>query len=99
MEKKEEFRLIDERTLKLIAIHRVLNLRSEIGRLYVSRKNEKESSLVSMIAQIHQCKDSGTILKEQKRITAADNSIDSIRTDTKVTKTRKWEEKKLYGYF
>ena len=93
---------MDQRTTKLITMHTVLHPRDNVDILYVSRKEwgrglaSIEDSVDSSIQPLEDCIEK----HERGLITAIRNNID-IRTDNRMTRTRKqkWEEKQLYGRF
>ena len=93
---------MNQRTRKLMTIHKALHPRVDVDRLYVSRK-EGGSGLASIKesidASIQRFED--YIEKhEQGLITAirnnTDNTIDNIMI---ITRNQKWEDKQLYGRF
>ena len=94
---------MDQTTRKLMTMQVTLHPRDDIDRLYASGKeggrglaNIEDSNNVS-IQRLEDYIKKG----EEKLITAANNSTDSIRTNRTATKTRKkkWDEKQLYRYF
>ena len=99
---KDELKQMDQRTRKLMTMHKALHPRNNVDRLYVSRKEGRRglaSIEDSVHASIQRLKD--YIEKhEQGLITAirnnADNTIDNRMT---ITRKQKWEEKQLYGRF
>ena len=93
---------MDQRTRKLITMHKALHPSDDVDRLYVSRK-ERGRGLASVEdsvnASIQRLEDYiGN--HEQGLITAIRNNTDNT-TDNRMTITRKekWEEKQLYGRF
>ena len=100
---KEELRQIDQRTRKLMTMHKALHPRDDKDRLYVSRKEGGRG-----LANIEDCVETTiqqledyTKKSKDRLLMAANNSRCGIWTNRKTTKTRKqkWEEKQLYGYF
>ena len=93
---------MDQRTRKLMTMHKALHPRDDIDRLYVLRKEGGRglaSLEVSVEATIQWLED---YIKKcwGRRITATRNNMDNTRINiTKITKKEKWEEKQLYGYF
>ena len=91
---------MDQRTRKLMTMHKALHPRDDVNRLYVSRK-EGGRGLASIEdtvdASIQRLED---YIEKHKRglITAirndTDNSIDERMT---TTRKQKWEGKQLYG--
>ena len=78
-------------------MYQVLNLKEDINRLYVPRKEGRS------LASLEDCIDStdwkNTQKYKEKLITIASNNNDNTRTYSKTTKSRKKCEKQLYGYF
>ena len=58
---RDELKQMDQRTRKLITLHKALHPRDDIDRLYVSRKRGEEDLPVSKTALTHRCNDSKTI--------------------------------------
>ena len=83
---------MDQRTRKLIMMHKALHPRDDIDRLYVSRKEGKRGFTCiedSLEASIQELKD---YIKKSKRLTtAACNSTDNVRTNRTITKT--WKQR------
>ena len=100
---REELRQMDQRTRKLMTMHKALHPRDDTDRLYVSRK-EGGRGLVNIedcVDATIQALEEYTQKSKERLITAARNSNINIWTSKNTTKTRKqkWEEKQLYGYF
>ena len=99
---KDELKQIDQRTRKLMTMHKTLYPRDDVDKLYVSRKKGGRglaSIEDSVDASIQRLED--YIEKhEQGLITAIRNNTDNT-IDNRITITRKqkWEEKQLYGCF
>ena len=99
---KEELKRMDQRTRKLMTMHKALHPRDDVDRLYVSRK-EGGRGLASIEdtvdASIQRLED---YIEKHERglITTIRNDIDNT-IDERVTTTRKqkWEGKQLYGRF
>ena len=93
---------MDQRTRKLMTMHKALHLREDVDRLYVSRKEWGRglaSIEDSVDASIQQFED--YIGKHEGGLFTAirnnnDNMIDKRMT---ITRKQKWEEKQLYGRF
>ena len=95
---REEFKL-DQRTRKLITIHKALHPKDNVGRLYVSRKEGLNSIEDSVDASIQRLED---LIKKRggRLVTASRNNSDNTRSNrTETTRNQKWEEKQLYGRF
>ena len=99
---RDELRQMDQRTRKLMTMHKVLHPRDDVDRLYVSRK-EGGRRLASIEdsgdASIQRLED--YIEKhEGGMITAIRNNTDNT-IESRMTKTskQKWEEKQLHGRF
>ena len=93
---------MDQRTRKLITMHKALNLRDDVDRLYVSRKEGGRGLACtedSVDALLQWLKD--YIVKHgEGLITATRNNTDNMKINwTTITRKQKWEEKQLYGYF
>ena len=99
---RDELRQMDQRTRKLITMHKALHTRGYVDRLYVSRKEGGRglaSIEDSVDASIQRLKDN--IEKHERGLITAirkntDNPIDNRMT---ITKKQKWEEKQLYRRF
>ena len=93
---------MDQRTKKLITMHKALHPRDDIDRLYVSRKERGrglariEDSVDALILRLHD-----NIEKHERGlITAIKNYTDDTVTNRMtITRIQKWEEKQLYEYF
>ena len=98
----DELKQMDQRTRKLMTMHKALHPRDDVDRLYVSRKEGGrglDSIEDSVDTSIQWLKD--YIEKhEQELITAIRNNMDNM-IDDRMTTTRKqkWEKKQLYGRF
>ena len=99
---RDQLKQMDQRTRKLMTMHKLLHLRDDVDRLYVSRK-EGGRGLASIEdtvdASIQRLED--YIGKhEWGLITTVRNDMDR-RIDERMTTTRKqkWEGKQLYGRF
>ena len=98
----DELKQMNQRTRKLMTMHKALHPRDDVDRLFVSRK-EGGRGLASIEdsfdASIQRLEDDIGIY-EGELITAIRNDNDNT-VDNKVTITRKqkWEEKQLYGRF
>ena len=99
---RDELKQMDQRTRKLMTMHKALHPRNDVDRLYVPRKEGGKglaSIEDSVDASIQRLEDS--IEKhDQGLITAirkdTDNTIDDRMT---TTKKQKWKEKQLYSRF
>ena len=98
---RDELKQMDQRTRKLMTMHKALHPRDDIDRLYVSRKEggrELASIEDTADASIQRLKD--YIEKHDRGLITTirvdtDNTIDERVT----TKKQKWEGKQLYGSF
>ena len=84
---------MDQRTRKLITMHKALNSRHDVDRQYVSRKERKsglDSIEDSVDASIQRLED--YVEKRRGRlITNTRNNIDNTRTSrTEITRKQKW---------
>ena len=99
---RDELKQMDQRTRKLMTIHKALHPSDDVDRLYVSRKKggrglaSIEDSIDTSIQWLED------YIEKHKRglITAIKNDTDNT-IDDRMTTTRKqkWEEKQLYGHF
>ena len=99
---KEELKQMDQRTRKLMTMHKALHPRDDVDRLYVSRKKggrRLASTKNSANTSIQQLQD--YIEKhEGGLITAIRNDTDNMMENRMtITKKQKWEEKQLYRHF
>ena len=99
---RDELKQMDQRTRKLMTMHKALHPRDDVNRLYVSRKEGGKllaSIEYSVDASIRQLED--YIQKHDGgQITAIKNDTDNTM-DSRITITwkQKWEGKQLYGRF
>ena len=99
---REKLKQMDQRTRKLMTMHKALHPSDDVDRLYVSRKEEGRgltSTEDSVDASLQRLQD--YIQKRGGRlITTTRNNTDNTRTKrTTITRKQKWEEKQLYGCF
>ena len=97
---REELKQMDQRTRKLMTMHKALHPRDDVDRLYVPRKKggRKLASIEDSVdASIWWLED--YIQKRSRRlITASRNNTDNMRINrTEITRIQKWEEKQFYG--
>ena len=96
-----ELKQMDQRTRKLMTMHKALHPRDDVDRLYVSRKKGGRglASIEDNVDASIQRLEDYTEKHERGLITTirndTDNPIDERTTSTK----QKWEEKQLYGRF
>ena len=99
---RDELKQMDQRTRKVMTMHKALHPRDDVDRLYVSRK-EGGRGLASIEdtvdASIQRLKDYRE-KHERGQITTIRNDTDNM-IDERMSTTRKqkWEEKQLYGRF
>ena len=99
---KDELKQMDQRTKKLMTMHKALHPRDDVDRLYIQGKEwgrglaNIEDSVDTWIQRLEDY----TEKYEQELITAirnnTDNTIDNRMT---ITRKQKWEVKQLYGRF
>ena len=99
---RDELRQMDQRTRKLMTMHKALHPRDDVDRLYVPRKERGrrlasiEDSVDAFIQRLEDYIDK----HEEGLITAiriiTDNTIDNKMT---ITRKQKWEGKQLHGRF
>ena len=91
----DELKQMDQRTRKLMTMHKILHPRDEVDRLYVSRKEGGRGLACiedSVDASIQRLED--YIEKyEQGQITAIRNDTDNTIDDRMTTRKQKWEIK------
>ena len=92
---REELKQMDQRTRKLMTMHKALHPRDGVDRLYVSRKGGERGLAGiedSVDASIQRFED--YIEKNRERlITATRNNTDNVRINrTKITRKWKWED-------
>ena len=99
---RDELKQMDQRTRKLIAMHKALHPRDNVDRLYVSRKEggrrlaSIEDSVVTSIQQLEDYiqKHDGGLITATRNDT--ENTMNNRMT---ITRKQKWEGKQLYGWF
>ena len=99
---RDELEQIDQRTRKLMTMHKALHSRDDVDRLYVSRKEGGkglaciEDSVDTSIQRLEDYiqKHDGGIITAIRNDT--DNTMDNRMT---IIRTQKWEGKQLYGRF
>ena len=98
----EEHKEMDQRTRKLMTIHKALNPRDDVDRLYVSRKEGGRglANIENAVDVSIQRLEDYIEKHEWGLITTIRNDTDNT-IDERMTTTRKqkWEEKQLYGRF
>ena len=98
---REELKQMDQRTRKLMMMHKALYLGDDIGRLYIS-SNEWGRGLAGIKDSVDSSFWGFENYKKSKErpFKATRQSTDNICINrTKITRKQKWEEKQLYGYF
>ena len=99
---RDELKQMDQRTRKLMTMHKALHPRDDVDRLYASRKEGGRglaSIEDSVVASIQRLKD---IYKKHEGglITATRNDTNNTMDNRrKITRKHKWEGKQLYGRF
>ena len=93
---------MDQRTRKLLTMHKALHPRDNVDGLYISRWESGRglaSTEDSMDASIQRLED--YIEKRRGRLITAfrNNTNDTMISRTTITRKQKWEEKQLYGRF
>ena len=99
---RDELKHIDQRTRKLMTMHKALHPRDDVDRLYVSRKEggrglaSIEDSVDASIQQLEDYiqKHDGGLITATRNDT--DNTMNNRMT---ITRKQKWERKQLYGQF
>ena len=99
---RDELKQMDQRTRKLMTMHKALHRRDDVDRLYVSRKDggrglvSIEDSVGASIQRLEDYigKHKGGLIATIRNDT--DNTMDNRMT---ITRNQKWEEKQLYGRF
>ena len=96
---RDELKQMNQRTRKLMTIHKALHPRDDVDRLYVPRKEggrgpaSIEDGVDASIQQLENYIERGLITAIR---IDTDNTIDDRMT---ITRKRKWEKKQLYGRF
>ena len=93
---------MDQRTRKLMTMHKALHARDGVDRLYVSRKEggrglaSIEDSIDALMQQLEDYieKHEGRLITANRNET--DNTMNNRMT---ISRKQKWEEKQLYGHF
>ena len=99
---RDELRQMDQRTRKLMTMHKALHPRDDVDRLYVPRKEEGRglASIEGTVDTSIQRLEDYIEKHERGLITAiknnTDNTIDNRMT---ITRKRKWKGKQLHGRF
>ena len=99
---REELIQMNQRTRKLMTMHKALHPRDDIDRLYVSRREGGK-----VLARIEDSVDTSLLrLKDyiqtrgRRLITAtSNNTIDTRTSGTTITRKQKWKEKQFCGHF
>ena len=99
---REELKQMDQRTRKLMIMHKTVHPRDDVDRLYVSNKDGRkgitciEDSVDASIQRLEDCieKHDGGLITAIRNDT--DNTMDNRMT---ITRKQKWEEKQLFGRF
>ena len=99
---RDELRQMDQRTRKLMTMHKALHPRDDVNRLYVPRKKGGRglASIEDSVDTSIQRLEDNIEKHERGLITTIRNDTDNT-IDNRMTKTRKqkWEEKQLHGRF
>ena len=100
--RREELKQMDQRTRKLMTMHKALHPRDDVDRLYVSRKEGGRGLACTEDTVDASIKRLENYIEKHERglITTIRNDMDNT-IDERMTTTRKqkWEEKQLYGHF
>ena len=99
---REELKQMDQRTRKLMNMHKALHPRDGVDRLHVARKEGRRelSSLEESVDASIQRLQNYIQTRGGRLITAARNDTDNTRGNrTTITRQQKWEEKQFYGSF
>ena len=96
---RDELKQMDQRTRKLMTMHKALYPRDDVDKLYVSRKEGGRGLASIEDASIQQLED--YIGKHEREIITAIRNDTDTTIDDRMTTTRKqkWEEKQLHGRF
>ena len=99
---REELKQMNQRTRKLMTVHKTLHSWDDVDRLYVSRKEEgrRLASIKDSVDVSRQWLEDFIEKRGGRLITSTRNNTDNTRTNwTTITRKQKWEEKQLYGRF
>ena len=91
---REELKQMDQKTRKLMTMHKALHLRGDVGRLYISRKEEERglTSIGDCVDVSIQWLEDYIQMQRRKLITATRNNTDNTRTNRTTIIRKKWEE-------
>ena len=92
---------MDQRTRKFMTMHKALDLRYDVDRLYVSRKDRRGLACIedTVDASIQRLEDY-IEKRERRQITTIRNDTDNTIEERMTTiRKQKWERKQLYGSF
>ena len=90
---------MDQRTKKLMTMHKALHHRDDVDKLYMSRKKEEEHPPTSKIASIHRYDDSKTTSKEKRKTNYSDRKQLKNTRIKRTTITRKNGKKRIERIF
>ena len=99
---REELKQMDQRTRKLITMHKVLHPRDDVDRLYVSRKEGGRglTSIEDYVDASIQRLEDFIEKRGEGLITATRNNSENTGTNrTTIIRKQRWEEKQHYGHF
>ena len=99
---RDELKQMDQRTGKLMTMHKALHPRDDIDRLYVSRKEGGRglASIEDSVDASIQRFENSIGKHERGLFTAIRNDTDNTMVNRMtITRKQKWVEKQLYGHF
>ena len=99
---RDKLKQMDQRTRKLMTMHKALHPRDDVDRLYVSRKERgrRLASIEDSVDALIQRLEDYIEKHERGLITAIRNDTDTTIDDRMATtRKQKWEKKQLYGRF
>ena len=98
---REELKQMDQRTRKLMTMHKALHPSDDVDRLYVSRKQGGRglASIEDTVGASIQRLEDYIEKHEWRLITTIRNDTDNTINERMTTRKQKWEGKQLYGRF
>ena len=99
---KEEFKQMDQRTRKLMTLYKGLCPRDDVGRLYVSRREEGRGlTSIEDSVDVSRQRLKNYVQKRGGRLiaTTRNNTNDTRTSGMTITRKRMWEERQIYGRF
>ena len=98
---REELKQMDQRTRKLMTMHKALHPRDDVDRLYVSRKEWGRglANIEDTVDESIQRLEDYIEKHERGLITTIRNDTENTIVDRMTSRKQKWQETQLYGFF